>query len=86
MWLPREVLSAVRHQVKRRGWHPITSENWGVVRDNLLAEARPAPHAREPLFPGDPDVGVAKFVVPMVRGESNTFFEATTRQGTFRFG
>jgi hypothetical protein len=42
MWLPWELLYAVRHQVKDRGWHPITSKSWSVVRDELAAEARHA--------------------------------------------
>lgn len=40
MWLPRELLLAVRAQVKERGWHPITAASWGTVRERLLAEPR----------------------------------------------
>lgn len=68
MWLPRELLYAVRHQVKARGWHPITALNWGVVKANLEAEARPATPKTIDVF-GE-EVTVAKFVVPMVRGEA----------------
>lgn len=53
MWLPRELLTAVRHQVKARGWHPITSTDWDTVRANLSAEAlaasRPPRHRDEPM-------------------------------------
>ena len=40
MWTLREIITAVRSQVKERGWHPITAESWEVVRNSLQAEAR----------------------------------------------
>lgn len=39
MWLPRELLYAVRHQVKKLGWHPITADNWTTVQANMLSQA-----------------------------------------------
>lgn len=41
MWLPRELLYAVRHQVKDRGWHPITTTDWPTFRAHLLGEMAP---------------------------------------------
>lgn len=38
MWLPRELLTAVRHQVKELGWHPITSVSADVVIQNLKGQ------------------------------------------------
>lgn len=64
MWLPRELLTAVRHQVKERGWHPITSLNWETVRANYSAELLAA--RRPPVSDSilGPDLHVAKFVIP----------------------
>lgn len=62
MWLPAEMLYAVRHQVKDRGWHPITSANAQVVLNNLKAEESAA-GARAQY--GD----YAKFVIPFVKAE-----------------
>lgn len=79
MWLPRELLYAVRHQVKARGWHPITALNWDVVRANLAAEARAA--SRPPVSESihaeldGSRMSVAKFVVPMVKGEVNRIID-----------
>lgn len=42
MWLPRELLTAVRHQVKELGWHPITSASADVVIQNLKGQAAAA--------------------------------------------
>ena len=63
MWLPRELLTAVRHQVKDRGWHPITAESWSKVRDNLIAEARPPRADSEGL-------SCTRFVIPFARQEA----------------
>jgi hypothetical protein len=38
MWLPREMLTAVRHQVKDRGWHPLSARSATEVIDNLKSE------------------------------------------------
>lgn len=42
MWLPREMLFAVRDQVKRRGWHPLTctaNETLGHLRGEVPGPA-----------------------------------------------
>lgn len=66
MWLPAELLYAVRHQVKDRGWHPITATSARVVLDNLQAEesaARVAAHHGDSLR-------AVKFVIPYARAEA----------------
>lgn len=75
MWLPRELLYAVRHQVKQRGWHPITAATWTTVKDELLAEAAHAErkrHAERASFPAAPyqPVEAQTFRIPFAAGEA----------------
>lgn len=88
MWLPRELLYAVRHQVKDAGWHPITSETAAVVLENLrnrnnrelgIDSALPVTRTsiHEPsLFSADFDpsarLDVARFQVRMVKAEARS--------------
>lgn len=58
MWLPYELLYAVRHQVKERGWHPITTEDWTMFRAHMLGEMAPR---RDP----GGDFGAVQFAVRM---------------------
>lgn len=82
MWLPREILTAVRHQTRERGWHPITVETAGRVITELVGVAR-SKEARgwrgEHLGEAGPDavnprpddkLQVARFVIPMVKTEA----------------
>lgn len=59
MWLPRELLTAVRHQVKARGWHPITAPDWSNVQHNLMAEQARKGRPPEEAF------AAVQFVVPL---------------------
>lgn len=74
MWLPRELLYAVRHQVKELGWHPITAETWTTVQANLLSQASTARHsadrAERRQRVGDTFAGMVKevrFKIPFAR-------------------
>ncbi len=76
MWLPRELLYAVRHQVKARGWHPVTAESASTVLRNLGAECgRLYPADVVPPGPWDPLAAplaakAARFVVRMAEGNA----------------
>lgn len=69
MWLPRELLYAVRHQVKRRGWHPITADSWYTVRNNLQAEERAE---RFSALPVRDSFDAVQFAVRMAHGEARS--------------
>lgn len=78
MWLPRELLIAVRHQVKTAGWHPITSESAAVVLENLrnrnnreLGIDSALPVTRTSIdAPLSQPLEVAQFRVRMVKSEA----------------
>lgn len=76
MWLPRELLTAVRSQVKAAGWHPITAESAQVVLHNLanrnnrelgIDSALPVTRTSIDTPFGEP-FEVVKFRVRMVQG------------------
>lgn len=54
MWLPRELLYALRHEVKERGWCPLSAENATQALQHLNAEAN---RRKGPL----PESGYAEF-------------------------
>ncbi len=72
MWLPRELLTAVRHQVKDRGWHPITTKDWGTVRAGLEAEAA----ARAPM---PQDYAEVRFAIQFARGDARAVIDLDSR-------
>lgn len=76
MWLPRELLTAVRHQVKDRGWHPITAPSAEAVLNELAAEDR----ARQPL-PADyaERFNAVRFVIPFSKTEAITVLDLDDR-------
>lgn len=78
MWLPRELLTAVRHQVKARGWHPITSVTAADVLNNLAAEA-----SRHPVR-ADSSLTCVQFVVPMVRSEARVLVDDRFDRSDYR--
>lgn len=67
MWLPRELLTCVRSQVKARGWHPITAASWLEFKDRLEGEERLASAATR--APTDA-IYTVQFAVPKARGEA----------------
>lgn len=58
MWMPRELLYALRHEVKERGWSPLAASCWSDVHSRLTH----VPSPRE----GQEDGAVA-FKVRLVR-------------------
>lgn len=66
MWLPRELLTAVRHQVKARGWHPITAPDWTNVQCNLEAEQRRTARGVTP----EQSFQAVQFRIPFARQEA----------------
>ncbi len=59
MWLPREMLTALRLEVKTRTWSPLGCADWTAVHNWLRVEAqRKKPPA---------DGGTVQFVIPFAR-------------------
>lgn len=85
MWLPRELLYAVRHEVKERHWSPLSSENWDNCRGHLSAEATRRAPADESdvvsfetaMLENAGKMDVAKFVVRRSKGEARVLLDVT---------
>ena len=66
MWLPRELLTALRYEVKERKWCPLGAADWSDVKRWLYVESQyhVAAAKREELEKSG-DLGVATFRIRM---------------------
>lgn len=81
MWLPRELLYAVRHEVKERQWSPLTQPDARGCLQWLGAEAsrKPVQDVGDDFEAGAlfnvPSLKAVKFTGRMARGEAAITFE-----------
>jgi hypothetical protein len=80
MWLPRELLFAVRSQVRGRGWHPITAKDWPTVQAGLAQEQRGFHHQLDDgEFSPTGRMSAVKFVIPFARQEASAVIAVNKR-------
>lgn len=80
MWLPREILTALRAEIKERRWSPLGAEHWGNVSAWLKVESQRHIGTAKRAEAEAKGMAVAQFKIPFAQGNCSLFVDPTEEQ------